>query len=908
MTYASRLFALSFLLSVVGAGAADPGRWLHMHPGGGGQIQGISSDPNIPGRLYTCSDVEGMYRSDDWGLSWRSIGRGIIHHMVFYVAVDPRNSDTLYAGTLYGLSKSPDGGKTWSTLAGGYASASFDFDPFVADRFIAGHSWYIKDSQLTSQTSQPDQEPTGTRQILLSEDGGRSFLPVIYEKASGYAQCYSVTFDPTRRGHVFLGAFAGLYRSTDGGRSFTRLPAPPGINNPGCSGATLTPDGRFVLATFGTTEGNRFASGTRLYAAPVERIGSADAWRDVSEGLFIPPNGSNQYWNPKVDPRSLREDYALGGTYKVLLGFLNGPVGQLASKQGLHEGTFTVTADGHLTGRFQRIFGKPSASPDFQFDLGWNDIGPQNRQNAYWPLKWDEHELPSHLAALGSRKSRKVYVTNNQQLYVGNADDPLRSWVVLSNRYVRTLNAHRFYQTPGFASTVNYDMDGWGNYMIQGMADNGFMESFDAGASWSQSSGVANNAVVSNGDAVLVLPPRGPSEPALALVGTAPGFGGGAHGATGVLRAKQLTDLSGESVSPGDWKPIAGGQQGDGGLTGGPNGGPRIWYLTAHPSDQRRVFAGTHTGLYYSADIRALVQGVGGAFTKISAAEGSFSFGRIYVDPLSPPDSPVLYIKSVAEPTAAVRLPEVAAGADAPPAADPAQPRRQRGAPPGGGTRRSAGGRNPATVEAEDDSGGPAGRDQLARLEVVGGEFVRTPIRTPTAIGNGDDFIYWRVDSDRREFMAYSDRSASIYVRERAQDSTVWGEWKRVLTQDQIVGLYWAPWWNWSGYTPGGEVRTRMTLTLNGLVGHGGTIVVGSYAAFGKHGYAMLRAERRAEGDWVWTDWTGDENDPLNFMTVPRVWRAKLVEPRPGERYYAAATRGGGLLVRRIDTDNHGRP
>jgi hypothetical protein len=350
------------VLAVTSVFAGPASQWLHRHPGGGGQIQGISADPNIPGRLYTCSDVEGMYRSDDWGYSWRSIGRGIIHHMVFYVAVDPRDSDTLYAGTLYGLSKSTDAGVSWSTLLGGFSSAAFDFDPFVPNRFIAANSWYIKDSQLTSQTSQPDQLPVGERRIMLSEDGGKSFRKVVYEEATGYAQCYSVTFDPTRRGHVYLGAFSGLYRSTDGGVSFVRLPAPATIQSAGCSGATITPDGRFVLATFGTTEGSRFSGGTRIYSAPIDRVNSADAWRDVSDGLFFPPTGSNQYWNPKVDPRSLRAEYGLEGSYKVLLAFLNGPVGQLAGKQGLHEGTFTVGPDQNLTGKFERIFGKPEFS------------------------------------------------------------------------------------------------------------------------------------------------------------------------------------------------------------------------------------------------------------------------------------------------------------------------------------------------------------------------------------------------------------------------------------------------------------------------------------------------------------------------------------------------------------------
>lgn len=905
-----RALVLAISLGIVQGASVDG--WRHLHPGGGGQIQGISADPNVPGRLYTCSDVEGMYRSDDWGLSWRSIGRGIIHHMVFYVVVDPHDSDILYAGTLYGLSKSTDGGASWSTLAGGYASAAFDFDPHIRDRFIAGRSWYIKDSQLRSQTSQPDQFTEGPRFVLLSEDGGKSFQKVTYETREGYAQCYSVTFDPTRRGQVYLGTFAGLYHSTDGGRNFRRLPPPAGLEEAaGCAGATLTPDGRFVLATFGPTEGNRFRGGTKLYAAPAEQIVGAESWQELSDGLFFPPGGGNQYWNPKVDPRSLRVDYGLAGTYKVLLAFLNGPVGQVANRQGLHEGTFTVGTDGRMAGKWTRIFGRPSVSPEFTFDLGWNEIGPQNRQNCYLPLSWDATEPPPHLAALGGAHSRKVYVTNNQQLYMGNADDPFRSWVVLSNRYVRTLNGHRFYSAPGFASTVNYDMDATGDYWVQGMADNGLLESFDGGASWSQRSATGNPAAMANGDAVLALPSRVVGEPPLFLAGTAPGFGGGAYGATGVLRAKRLEQPDGSTAAPAQWRPVAGGAEGAGGLGGGPNGGPRIWYLAAHPADNNHVFAGTHIGLFHSPDIRALIEGIGGGFSKVPGVDGSFSFGRIYVDPRSPVEAPVLYLKCVAAAAGSVRAADAAGGADGPGAGGAPLREGENPAPGAGrGARRGGGANQPLAATAPGESSSPeaegnSGRDQLLRLTRREEAWETERIATPTALGQGDDFAYWRRENGH-EAMAYSDRQSDVYLRERAAGAANWTPWRRILSQDEIVGVWRAPWWNWGGWTPEGEVQTRMRLTLMGLVGRGDSLYLGSYAAFGKHGYMMLRGQPNERGEWVWTDWTGEESNPDNFMTVPRVWRARLLEPRPGEFYYAAASRGGGLIVRRLPDHERG--
>lgn len=846
------------------AGYSRSHHWLHMHPGGGGQIQGITADPNVPGRLYTCSDVEGLYRSDDWGATWRSLGRTIIHHMVFHVAVDPRDSNVLYAGTLYGLSKSIDGGASWSTLVGGYANASFAFDPHDPDTFIAGHSWYIKDTQLTSQTEQPDQVPEGERFVLISRDAGRTFAKVIYETTPGYKQVYAIAYDATRRGHVYLGAHSGLYRSDDSGASFVRLKGPSGLPiDAGTCGATLTPDGRFVIAAFGQVNGRRFAGGTRYYACAVDALRATDeagesAWHALDDGLYYPPNGNNQYWNPKVDPRSLRPEYGLAGTYKILASFLNGPIGPLAAHQGLHEGTFHEEA-GRLVGRFSRIFARPDVSPEWTFDLGWNTIGPQNRQNTYLPLSWDNAPAPAHLEAAPG--PRRVYITNNQQLYLGDADRPHASWSVLSNRFIRTLNGHRFYRTPGFASTVNYDMDAVGDYWIQGMADNGLMESYDDGYAWGHSSAVANVNAMANGDAVLVVRPRpGREEAPLLLAGTAPGFGGGAHTATGVLRARTLADPSGATADPRAWRAIAGGPNGDGGLAGGPNGGPRIWYLAAHPSSPEVVLAGTHSGLFYSDDIRALADGQGGAFRRIDEVGGTFSFGRIYLDGESPAHGWVAYTKS----SAGTTRPETDA----------------------------------STADSE-DRGVPFGTHHLQKVQRTPEGFRIETIPTPTALGGQDDFAWWR-DRAGTEWMAYSDREARVFVRSRPQ-AQEWSDWERILDENGILAVYRAPWWNWTGYTPEGPVETRMRLTLTGLVGHEDTLAVGSYAAFGKHGYAMLRAQRRPDGAWHWHDWTGKESDPHNFMTVPRIWRARLLEPRTGEFYYAAASRGGGLIVRRID-------
>lgn len=60
----------NLLLSLAFCSTYVYGQWENMNPGGGGQIQGVSCDENKPGRIFLNSDVEGNYRSEDYGQSW----------------------------------------------------------------------------------------------------------------------------------------------------------------------------------------------------------------------------------------------------------------------------------------------------------------------------------------------------------------------------------------------------------------------------------------------------------------------------------------------------------------------------------------------------------------------------------------------------------------------------------------------------------------------------------------------------------------------------------------------------------------------------------------------------------------------------------------------------------------------
>src|SRR5687767_12729794 len=123
---------------------ANAQQWENLNPGGGGQIQGITCDPNTPGRMFLNSDVEGNYRSNDYGLTWTYTGKDLVHHMAFVTAVEPGNSNRVYNGGLYGLHVSNNGGLNWSIVNGpmkGYGVATLVVDPSNSNNIYAGNSW-----------------------------------------------------------------------------------------------------------------------------------------------------------------------------------------------------------------------------------------------------------------------------------------------------------------------------------------------------------------------------------------------------------------------------------------------------------------------------------------------------------------------------------------------------------------------------------------------------------------------------------------------------------------------------------------------------------------------------------------------------------------------------------------------
>ncbi|MBK7803029.1 MAG: glycoside hydrolase [Chloracidobacterium sp.] len=211
--------------------------WRMIGPFRAGRTVGAVGIPSQPNVFYIGLNNGGVWKTTDAGRTWKPIFDDQPTGSIGDIALAPSNPNVIYVGSGEGLQRpdlatgdgmyrSRDGGKTWAHLGlrDGQQIASIAVDPkdenhlFVA---VLGHPY----------------GPNEERGIYRSTNGGDTFDRVLYKDENTGAM--QVEFDPRNSQIVYADLWAGrqgpwengawqgkesgLFKSTDGGSTWTKL-------------------------------------------------------------------------------------------------------------------------------------------------------------------------------------------------------------------------------------------------------------------------------------------------------------------------------------------------------------------------------------------------------------------------------------------------------------------------------------------------------------------------------------------------------------------------------------------------------------------------------------------------------------------------------------------------------------
>ena len=206
-------------------------------PHRGGRTVGAVGVPQQPNVFYIGVNNGGVWKTNDYGRTWKPIFDDQPTGSVGDIAVAPSNPNTIYVasgegiqrpdlGVGNGVYKSTDAGKTWvnTGLKDGQQIGSIIIDPTNENRvFVAvlGHPY----------------GPNTERGVYRTLDGGKNWEKVLYKDENTGA--IQVVFDPKNPNIIYAdlwaarqgpwengawqGTESGLFKSIDGGNTWKKL-------------------------------------------------------------------------------------------------------------------------------------------------------------------------------------------------------------------------------------------------------------------------------------------------------------------------------------------------------------------------------------------------------------------------------------------------------------------------------------------------------------------------------------------------------------------------------------------------------------------------------------------------------------------------------------------------------------
>ncbi|HAB51173.1 MAG: hypothetical protein A3K31_00580 [Ignavibacteria bacterium RIFOXYA12_FULL_35_25] len=275
--------------------------WTQLGPGNiGGRVRAIVVHPTDPNLVYLGSVSGGVWKTTNGGTSWSPLKDNMENLAVCSIVMDPTNSSILYAGTGEGyfngdalrgegIFKTTDAGATWVRLSSANNSNFYYVNKLVIDQST---------NALYAATR---------KGLYKSTDGGASFTGMLVGTGGADVHCMDVEVAYTSPSTIYasFGLFndASIYRSTDGGSSFSsnlgqsgqgRIEIATSASNPLIAIASfcdLTTNGVTLMASTSDGGDNWFTMTVPgpAFSGPDNYAGT-QAWYDNI--VYIDPNNS----------------------------------------------------------------------------------------------------------------------------------------------------------------------------------------------------------------------------------------------------------------------------------------------------------------------------------------------------------------------------------------------------------------------------------------------------------------------------------------------------------------------------------------------------------------------------------------------------------------------------------------
>lgn len=235
-----------------------PLQWRSIGPYRGGRADAVTGVASQPMVFYYGATGGGVWKTTDGGINWEVVSDGSVFGTgsVGAIALSDSDPNTIYVGmgepairgnTSHGdgVYKSTDAGKTWKRI-GLEDSRQISRirvhpkNPDIVYVAAQGHVW----------------GPNEERGVFRSKDGGKTWQKVLY-KGDKAGAC-DLIMDPTNPSVLYAGlwevyrkpwtlesggASSGIFKSTDGGDTWTDITRNPGLpkGTIGISGITVSP-------------------------------------------------------------------------------------------------------------------------------------------------------------------------------------------------------------------------------------------------------------------------------------------------------------------------------------------------------------------------------------------------------------------------------------------------------------------------------------------------------------------------------------------------------------------------------------------------------------------------------------------------------------------------------------------